>query len=69
MEHCASALTVQWPALLMAPSSRWLFPWLDEMRKPWQASEKSHAINLTLWRILCPAYWCRGMALTIPCRH
>ena len=50
--HCRH-LTVLWPALLTAPSSRWLFPWPDEMRKPWQASQKSQAINLALWRVLC----------------
>lgn len=53
--------------LLMAPSRRWLFQLPDEMKKPWQASRKSLAINPRLRRVLCPARSSEGIALACPC--
>lgn len=44
-------LTVSLPSQLMGQSSRWLFLCPDEMEKPWLASEKSLAINLSSERV------------------
>lgn len=55
------------PWRLTAPSSRRLFSRPDEIREPWQASEKSDTINPTRLpqvAALCLAFPCRHQAVT-----